>query len=211
MSLSVNLILPSERRSGSKINTKSILRVLGIVLPLVLLVILFQQGLQYFVLQTNLRLQESRWQAAEPRQNYARHQLARLNRNMAISKELTAWRESSPAWDAVLLAIMQSTPTNIQIATLRMQAIPSPSQPPGGSPPNRRPGFLLEGRVREPNAMQAIETMRDALAAHAMLESALQTADVVNFAADPSDPGSSKRVFSLRIRLQDLPQESDKP
>ena len=210
MSLSINLILDDEQRSGGKINPKSTMRILAVSAPLLLLVIFFQQGLRYFILQTNLNMQESRWEAAEPRQNYANRQLARLNQNMRIATELKAWRTASPAWDAVLLAIMQSTPSNIQISTLRMQAVPAPGQAAGGSPPTRRPSILIEGRVSEPDAMQAIEALRSAMTAHSLLQETIQSAEVVNFAADPTAPGSPKRVFSIRIQLKDLPLENSR-
>lgn len=205
MSLSINLIFPDEQRSGGKINPKSLRKIITVAVPLLLLVIIMQQGLSHFVLQTNLSMQESRWQAAEPRQNHAKRLRNRLNQNQQIQNEIDAWKRSVPGWETAILAIMESTPENIHIATLRMQAIPAPNQAAQGSPPIRRTTVLIEGRVSEPDAMRAIESLRTGVETHALLQETVHTATVVNFAADPTAPGTPRRVFSIRILFNDLP------
>ena len=205
MSLSINFILPHEQRSGSKVNAKTILKIFAVSLPLMLLVLMLQQGVSYYALQTNLRIQESRWESAEPRQRSAQRLQGRLNRNTQVKAEIEAWRESTPHWDSAMLAVMESTPADIQIITLRMQAAPAPNQPRGGSPPLRRPTLLIEGRVREPDAMPNILTLKQTVEEHALMQETMQSAEVVNFAAASSQAAERVRVFSLRFRFEDLP------
>jgi hypothetical protein len=206
MSISVNLIMDDERRSGSKINVKSVLRITSLAAPLLILMLLMQQSLRYFVIRTNLSMLESRWESAQPRQTQASRLLGRANQNGKIMTEIAAWSDSSPAWDAVLLALMESTPADIQLTTLRLQAAAAPKQVPGGSPPLRRPSVLIEGRASEPEAMRSIEALQRNAAGHAAIASAVSSADVVNFAADPAAPGTQKRVFSIRIQFHDIPE-----
>ena len=207
MSLAINLILPHEQRSASKVNFKTTVKIFAVALPLLLVVILLQQGVRYYVLQTNLRIQESRWEAAQPRQLHATRQQRRLNQNTQIKSEIDEWRESAPQWDSVMLAIMESTPANIQVVTLRMQAVAAPNQPTGGSPPRRRPTLLIEGRVSEPNAMPDILSMKENIEAHPLMQQATSSAEVINFAAAPMQFGPQMRVFSIRIQFKDLPRD----
>ena len=207
MSLAVNLIFESEQRSASKLNFKTVLRIFAVALPLLFLAIALQQAARHYVLQTNLRIRESRWESSEPRQRNAARQQSRLNLNMQIEAELVAWQKSAPQWDGVLLTIMESTPANIQVTTLRMQAIAAPGQPTGGSPPLRRPSLLIEGRVSEPEAMSAIIKMKEAIEEHPLTEPAISSADIINFAAAPTQYGSQMRVFSIRIQFKDLPRD----
>jgi hypothetical protein len=205
MSLSVNLILPEEQRSGGKINPKSMIKILAFAGPMLALVLILQQALSYFVLQTNLSIKESRWQAAEPRQTEASRLQARLNQNLQINNEINAWRNTSPGWDSAILALMGSTPENIHITNVRMQALPADNQAAGGSPPSRSPSMLMEGRVSEPDAMVAIESLRAGLEAHPILKDSIKTAEVIHFAADSQALGTSRRVFSIRVIFKDLP------
>ncbi len=208
MSLSVNLILPDEKRSGSQINTKTATKIASIAGPLLFLAIIVQQALRYYVLQTNLRMQESRWESIEPRQNFHTRLQRRLNHNTRIKSEIEAWRTSAPYWDSVLLAIMESTPSNIQVIAIRMQAAAAPNQPAGGSPPIRRPTLLVEGRVSEPDAMESILAFKDALQEHHLIEQAVSVAQVANFAAASAQEGDRMRIFSIRVQFQNLPREN---
>jgi hypothetical protein len=207
MSISVNLILATEQRSGSKINPKSALRVVSLVVPLLLLLALAQQGIQYFFLRTNLSIMESRWEAAEPRQKFAKRQVVQMNQNLQILDEIQSWQKSSPAWDAVILTCMQATPEEIQVTTLRMQAQPAPNQVEGGSPPLRVPNILIEGVATEPGAMISIQQFQKAIEQHPLLADYIDSANVVNFAADPSEPETNKRVFTIRIVLVQMPEK----
>lgn len=208
MSLSVNLILPEEKRSGSQINTKTATKIASIAGPALILVIILQQSFSYYVLRTNLQMHESRWQAAEPQQNVAIRQQGRLNHNTRIKAEMEAWRESAPYWDSVLFAILESTPPNIQVISIRMQSPAAPNQPTGGSPPIRRPTLLIEGRVSEPDAMKSILAFKDALQEHHLIEQAVSTAEIPNFDAASGQEGDRMRVFSIRVQFNDLPREN---
>lgn len=205
MSVSVNLILDDEKRSGSKINVKSVLRIASIAIPLLILMLAMQQSFRYFIIRTNLSILESRWESAKPRQTQASRLLSRANQNGRIMAEIEAWSAGSPAWDTALLALMESTPADLQITALRLQASAAPRQVPGGSPPLRRPTALIEGRATEPEAMQSIEALQKNIAGHAAIAQTVSSTDVLNFAADPDAPGTQKRVFSIRMQFHDIP------
>lgn len=205
MSISVNLILATEQRSGSKINPKSALRIVSLIVPLLILLAVGHQGLRLFFISTNLSIMESRWESAEPRQNFAKRQLQRVNQNLKILQEIESWQASSPAWDTVLVACMESTPEDIQATTLRLQTQPSEKQADGGSPPIRLPNILIEGIATEPGAMIAIQGYQKAIEQHPWIANFIDAANVVNFAADPSEPETLKRVFTIRVRLKEMP------
>ncbi len=207
MSLSVNLILPHEQRTGSKVNAKTMLKIFIASVPLVVVVLVLQQAVSFYVLQTNLRIQESRWESAEPRQAFARRQLSRMNANTQIKAEMEGWQKSTAFWDSVLLALIESVPENIQIITLRLQAGAAPNMPDGGSPPIRRPTLLIEGRVSEPDAMPNILQLKNALREHAHTQDAIEVAEVINFAAASAQSAERLRVFSIRIQFHDLPRD----
>jgi hypothetical protein len=152
---------------------------------------------------------ESRWEAAEPRQKFAKRQMQRANQNSKILSEIESWRKSSPAWDAVILACMQTTPEEILITALRLQAQTSPTQNKGGSPPIRIPNLIIDGIATEPGAMVAIQGFQDSLEKNDLLNEFIDTAAVVNFAADPNEPETNKRVFTIRVTFLEMPGDKN--
>ncbi len=204
MSLSINLIRNTERRSGSKVNLRTMSRIAAIAGPILVLTLILQQGLALFVLKTNLNTAETRWESLEPRQKYAKRQLARLNQNRNTLEEVEQWQATQPKWDAVLLALMQTTPEDIQIQNLTLKATPPPGHSAKTTPPVRRLEIRLEGNVREPQAMTSIQGFRDAIQESPLLADAIDRAEISNFAAASQSDDPRDRVFTIIVTLQTL-------
>ncbi len=206
MSLCVNLILEEEQRSGSKLNLKSVLRITSIVLPAMVLLLIAQQALRSFILNSQLNILESQWSAIEPRQKQAARLSSRLNFNITTQAELDAWEVAKPAWNEVLAAIMDAVPATIQLTTLRISLVEgSDSTATRPSPPERTYQILLDGTTRDVNSMAVVQTLERNLLHHTVIKPLVQSVSVANFAADLESGDVWSRVFTIEANLITLP------
>lgn len=202
MSLSVNLILNSERRSGSKISLRSILRISAIILPLVIALFIGQQVLSRLMLNSQLSVLESQWAAAEPKQNYANKQLARLNFNIQTEKELAAWKNTQQPWASYLTAIFKSVPEDIQLTAFRLSADSQTSPP---SPPVRNAIATIDGFTTVANARELVINFQKQLQNHSLLGEMLQSVTVQKFEGNPEARNDATRVFTIQCRFKTVP------
>lgn len=209
MSYRINLILEEEQRSGSKLNAKSLVRISSIVLPALLIVLIVQQALSFFVLSGKLDILESRWSAIEPRQKEAARLAGRLNANTRTHSELTAWKDAKPMVYQQVFAVMETSSPALQLTSLRLDAtLPDASAPP--SPPKRQFTMSINGRTRHVNAMQVIEQFKDQLGKHRYVASLLESIDVSNFAADLDSDDGASRIFTVDYQLKTMPLEGSR-
>jgi signal recognition particle subunit SEC65 len=155
MSLRANLIIPSEQRSASRINIRSITRLASIVVPAIIIFMAGAQILKYSVTISELRMLESEWALAEPKQNQSRELLAQLHYNMRTSAELEEWKNSRINWNQQLQAILESAPKTIQATSIFISSkLKAPSIP---SPPIRSYTLIINGKNSGNKAMDNIK------------------------------------------------------
>ncbi len=205
MSLRVNLILPEEQRSGSALNKRSLIRIGGITVPLLLLLGVSQQTLSRFVLKSQIGVLESQWFALEPKQKQAIRQLARLNFNLQTKKELDGWTSTRPVCSRMLVSIMEAVPDTIQLTSLRMSAIAPNTQAATPPAPLRTVTITLDGITGVTDSMQAVETLEHNLKTNLWLAPFLESIRVVNFAAASSATDERSRIFSIVSNFKPLP------
>lgn len=211
MSLRVNLIREQERRSGSSLNVKSFARIASIVIPVSLVLLIAQQALSSFMLSSQISILESKWSAVAPKQKLAIKQTARLNYNKQTLQELDGWAASSPDWNQVLAAIMQTVPETIQFTTLRVTlADKAASPPPPAGAPVRDYQVALDGVTRVPQSMEAVQMLEENLGKHPLLIPLIETVSVANFAADSTSKDELSRIFTIQCQFKTLPPKESR-
>jgi hypothetical protein len=196
MSLRVDLILPSERRSASVINARSLTRLSAVVVPLVLLLLGGQIFMGMMKKQAELSGLEERWFRDEPRQNRAIELTKTVNRNREIQEELAGWRRSRMNWSDQLAELPKWTPKTIQLQSLTISHVLQLIDD-----RDRARAFTLRihGKATGPNADQDFDALQHSLETAALFAESIETVDVVDFDADRSmDAVESDRVFRIR-------------
>lgn len=153
MNLQLNLILPSELRSGSRVSRKFVARALAIGIPLaaagVLILLLLagrQADLELAAALTEQRQVEPVHQAVlELRDELAEHR--------ALLMELEGWSESRLDWREMLTELMKVTPANVQFTRLTVNERLELA----GPVPARNKIMTLRGKVVGKNAREDIQ------------------------------------------------------
>ena len=206
MSLRVNLIIPSEQRSASRINIRSVSRLANIVIPSIIIFMAGIQILKYSVTISELHMLESKWTLAEPKQNRSRELLAHLHYNMQTSAELEKWKDSRINWNQQLQAILESAPKTIQATSLFISSkLENPSIP---SPPIRSYILIIDGKNSGKKAMDHIEIFKQNLEKHCSKIDIIESIEVSNYEADTSDNATQfDRIFQIECIYKSLPEE----
>jgi len=211
MSLRVNLILEEEQRSGSKLNMKSFLRISGIVAPALLALLIGQQALSSFLIVSQLDILESQWSAIEPKQKLAVRLASRLGANLKTKTELDAWEAAKPAWNRLLVAIMEAVPRSIQLTSMRVALVEENTKtPPTPSPPTRQYQLIMDGVTRDINSMLVVQAFEKSILTHPDLEPVIESVKVANFAATSDSDDEWSRIFTIDCRLKTLPEKENR-
>lgn len=207
MSLRVNLILVEEQRSGSKLNLKSFLRISSIIAPLLVTLLIAQQGLSSFILQSQLNLLESQWHAIQPKQKQAIRLASRMNFNLKTKAELDRWASAKPSWNRCLASVMESVPDAIQLTSLQATLVKNNETPSktAASLLERTYRLTLEGKSRAENSMVVVQTLEKNILTHPEMAALIESADVTNFAADMDSSNTLSRIFTIECKLLPLP------
>ena len=206
MSLRVDLIAQEEQRSAGGISAKSLGRIGTIAIPAILVFFVAHLFFNATLASSELRVLESRWETAEPKQKHALKLAGRLRYNADTIKELDAWKASHIPWHKQLLAIMEAAPATIQTTTLIISQGREANTAP--SPPVRRFTLTVEGKTSGENAMQYVEAFREGIANHANAD-VIASVDVANYSADTNDNADElDRVFQLDCIYKEHPMES---
>ena len=181
MSLCVDLMTPEERRSGSTISIQSVVRIGAILLPTLVVFAIVHQVINAMLVSSELRVLESRWEAAEPKQEHSLKLAGRLRYNEKTAKELEAWRANRIAWNQQIKAIIETAPATIQ-ATSLVIGLDDKDTP--QSPPVRHFSLTVEGKTSGEQAMQVVGAFEQELETHPATLELLDRVEVANYAAD---------------------------
>jgi len=206
MSLRVDLVTPEEQRTAGGISGKSLGRIGTIAIPAIVLFVIAHQFFHRTLASSELRVLESRWETAEPKQKHALSLAGRLRYNHETIKELDAWKASHIAWHKQLFAIMEAAPPTIQATALIVSKSGEANTP--DSPPVRNFTLTVEGKTSGENAMQYVEAFKEGIESHPNADG-VASVDVANYNADMSEGAEElDRVFQLDCTLKQHPMES---
>ncbi len=197
MSLHVNLILDSERRSGSDVSMKFVLHTTLIVLGALL-----AMGLAGLVMGARgARLAyaavQSQQKDIEPVYESVVKTRGDLTRLQALVNLLEGWRTNRLSHSGCLRALQLSVPANIQLTRLTMQNHVEGA----GSEPHRNGGVYLRGRAAGQGADADVRLLHTALKSRPPFDGVMEEVAIKRFAADAEQSGEDIRIFEMEGRF----------
>jgi hypothetical protein len=205
MNLKVDLILPSEQRSGSVLSLKSLTRIASIALPAIILVAAFVMTYQYIRLRTQVNSLEEAWENAQPKEQHAKEIREQLARNRKVLNEIRGWKKSSMAWHWHLLDLQRQVPASIALNELEL----SHSMQLTDGNPARSFSILLSARSEGEDAEWSIMRFQGNIKNSDRLGSLVQSVEVVpgSYREDPSTTNEYDRLFRLSCKVKPRPFE----
>ncbi len=200
MSLHIDFIYASEQRSASLVSLKFVVRLLGMLIPVLLLLFGSIAYFQTRQVKVELAAVEAHWKTIEPAYLEARQLERDLESILAIKKEIEGWHNLRLEWAKPLAAIRETVPATVQFTSLRSDE----SMQLAGTVPVYRTEIIIQGRARGPAPRIDVEQLQSNLLEHAHLVDIIH--DVVippgSFQADPDrDAEREHRIFTLRAPL----------
>ena len=197
MSLHVNLILDDERRSGSDVSMKFVLRTAPIVLGLLL-----AMGLAGLVMGARGARREyaavqSQQKDIEPVYESVVKTRGDLTRLQSLVNLLEGWRTNRLSHSGCLRALQLSVPANIQLTRLTLQNHLDGA----GADPHRNGGVYLRGRAAGQGADADVRRLQSGLKSQPPLDGIMEDVVIKRFAADAEQSGEDIRIFEMEGRF----------
>ncbi len=198
MNLRVDLILPTEQRSASVINVKSLTRISMIVVPVVVGLVIALAVMNIMRSRSDLRDLESQWKDAEPKKKAAAALRAELAVNQDLERRVTGWTRSRFNWHEQLRGIQKEIPEGLRIQLAALSI--SSSLIVVGNTPARGASLTLRGLAFGENTEANVKTLKDSLLKSPVLSGAVGSVDITLFAANTS-AGANKldRIFQIDV------------
>ncbi len=196
MSLHIDFIYESEQRSASLVSLKFVVRLIGIVIPLLLLMFGLVVFFQYHQMKSELAGVEMHWKSIEPAYKDALELRAELESVRQIEAEFDRWRSVRLTWAKPLEAVRDAVPPTMQLTRLQARE----DLKIDGTVPVYQFDLIMEGRARGISPRTDVEQFQHDLREHPDLVEIVD--DVIippgSFQADPA-PGAERehRVFRL--------------
>ena len=198
MNLRVDLILPTEQRSASIINVKSLARISMIVVPVILGLVIALAVMNMMRARSDLRDLEAQWKDAEPKKKAAAALRAELAVNLDLEKNLTGWTSSRFNWHEQLRGIQKEIPLELRIQLLTLTV--NSSMFVVGNTPARGASLTLRGLAFGENTEANVKILKASLLKSSTLSGAVDSVEITQFAANTS-AGANKldRIFQIDV------------
>jgi hypothetical protein len=216
MSLRVNLITPTEKRSGSRINARTFIHIGEFVVPAIIIFAIGKLALGLIMASSQMQALESRWKLAQPREARAKKLAGTLNYNRKTEAELKNWKQSSIRLNKQLHAVSDSTPATIQLISVILSRELVQEEKKKGKKqkkgiPKTRFTITIDGKTSDENAMDQIEIFKEKLTHHNFISNIIESVEVTNYEADTSDnAGELDRIFQIECIYKLLPEDKKK-
>ncbi|MCE9614996.1 MAG: hypothetical protein K8T26_12010 [Lentisphaerae bacterium] len=194
MNLRVDLILDTEKRSGSLVTSKGALRILSVVVPVILLGILAGQFLIVSQLNQELTGIKLTYDSALPQQEKAKALIAEFQTHRDLQAEFTGWSHSRMAWSEQLQGVMTVVPTNIHLQELTSaQTLQLTNDKPA-----RLFTLTMRGTAVSSEAEQSVKSLESRLITAPAFTSLTASVTVPVYGAN-TEPGANRdeRVFQI--------------
>lgn len=196
MNLRIDLIMETEQRSASVVNTKTIKRVSIITVPVVVVAILLLSTFQLIAIKSEVGQRERMWQTSEPRQKKAEEDSRNVAKNRDLLAELKGISNSRNEWYRQLVAIHKDVPSDIVLETMRIEH--SINAVDGKAA--REFKITIGGKTFGENSEQSVMLLKKKLDTGDNYDHCIQSVEIPMFKADET-PGADKndRVFRMNI------------
>ncbi|MDA0577216.1 MAG: hypothetical protein O3B24_03860 [Verrucomicrobia bacterium] len=205
MNLRVDLILETERRSGSVVSSKGVVRIISVIVPLLLVGYLGAQFLWANQLRQDLEGLQQSLESAKPQQERAKALIAEFKSHKDIGQELKGWELTRVNWSDQLQGLMQIVPPNVQLSDLRVSQSIQLSKI---EHPARLFALTLKGKAVGDDAERSVKRLENALQIEPVFTGLVQRVSIPVYGADTSpDAKRGDRVFAIacECNLREFP------
>lgn len=195
MNLRVDLILPEEKRSGSIVNPRFLLKVAIGLVSVLLLGLIAVALFESWRLKSDLTSLETALAETEPAKAQAMTIADETVQTRAIYEEVNGWRQARIHWHAQLTGLLRHVPRTIQLHSLniaqKLQVVEEEF-------PARVFTMTLSGKAVGRDAEKQVTELRQRLLNAACFDGAIEDVRVARFAADAGqNANKDDRVFEL--------------
>ena len=197
MNLRVNLILDTERRSGSAVSLRFVLTTVGAAIPAMMLLIILSAFVHAQSLHREAQRLEQGLTRSRPQFESAVNMRKDVVSYQAMLSMIDGWRKSRIEWSRQLAALQESVSPGVQLIQLRLE---ESSETTNGMPAR---AFVLSmrGRTGGHQAENNVQQFQQELRTNAVLSKYLSTVDIPpgTFVQDTA-PRAAKtdRLFEIR-------------
>ena len=199
MNYQVNLLLPSERRSGGQISRKFIIRVTTIVMLILLALGIGAMVLGAHIKQAQLRAIKANWVVVNTTLKSIQKREQDKNQIATIADDAAGWCASRVAWNEPIAQLPAIVPATIQLTHFMLSDTLDKT-------PARQITMTLTGKVSGEYPEMDVKTLRDNLKNNSFFDKLLAGVEVKRYEADPA-PGSELKVFTIECRFIPRPMK----
>ncbi|NLB55235.1 MAG: hypothetical protein GX811_05630 [Lentisphaerae bacterium] len=120
MNLHINLILPSERRSGSNVSSKFLLQLVAVILPVLLLLLVLSLIIINKQTSSKLLALKSTWAQTEITQKTVQDIQQEMSASTNLVHDLTLWLDSKLETHVMLKELAEVIPVTAQLTMLTL-------------------------------------------------------------------------------------------
>ncbi len=205
MNMHINLILDSEKRSGSSVSLKFVGRSVAVVSPVlagILIAVLVMLGRSA---EQNLRFAEQGLQQQEPIYQAVLSLDQKSKDLRQVADALEGWADSRADWGWVLDRFQGVVPPAIQLLLITFNETIGPVD----NVPARIAKLYIKGKVMGDRAEDAVQTLYQTLNAKPVFTNIFAQVDVKRFEASEDAAAKDTRVFEIECVLK--PRKISKP
>jgi len=198
MNLQVNFILESERRSGSTISLKFVVRVVAVVVPTVLIMTCISLFMLADSASRTVKLREQEKKKSEPKVKQVAILQTELKDTQGIQDLLDGWKASRFEWQILLTQLQISAPVHLQL--IRIAADEQMGL--ADNVPARTLNLALRGKVKGDQSQDDVKALRVGLKFSPAMTSLVDVVEVKRFAkSEVAEEKEEVRVFEMECKF----------
>jgi len=209
MSFQIDLLHENERKVGSMATFKTVAQGAALLFAGLLLLLVAQLSFSVVSRNGNLRNLEESWKALDRRQEMAKTTQSQMIYNESTLAELSRWRDTRLRLDSQLLALLYTTPPEIQLQEIVIEplGISVAMDAPVTTGLQRRFGMELKGRAAGNDPLTDITQFKEAMQSFSTMSNRVEKIAVSGFGADEDTlDDQDDRSFAITISYPVLPE-----
>ena len=209
MSFQIDLLHENERKVGSMATFKTVAQGAALLFAGLLLLLVAQLSFSVVSRNGNLRNLEESWKALDRRQEMAKTTQSQMIYNESTLAELSRWRDTRLRLDSQLLALLYTTPPEIQLQEIVIEplGISVAMDAPVTTGLQRRFGMELKGRAAGSAPLTDITQFKAAMQSFSTMSNRVEKIAVSGFGADADTlDDQDDRSFAITISYPVLPE-----
>lgn len=198
MNLQVDLMLDTERRSGSTVSQKFVIRLMAIIIPVVLLGLFVVLVATYQASKRDRHIVEQEKMQIDPEYKKVMSLGKELKDVQNLKASIQGWGDSRLDAYRLLRGLQRAAPPTIQLTQWvfneKVEAV--------GTAFGRTAGIYMKGKVSGEHTEADVQRLYQALKSKAPFSDIMAEVEVKRFAASEAVNDQENRVFDIECKLK---------